>query len=95
MDSNGPTPLRFFVFSHYRTGSHLFCRILSEHPRIKQHLYPFEAAHTLGPEAQTQMKGEKKAEYVTYQACQDLVEQQIAGVEAEVRHKPEGILCCS
>ncbi|KAF9261009.1 hypothetical protein L218DRAFT_931647 [Marasmius fiardii PR-910] len=47
-----PRPTRIFLLATPRTRSNLFIQLLSSHPRITEHQYPFSNAYHFGPERQ-------------------------------------------
>lgn len=100
-DDQPAPPTHIFLYSHLRTRSNLFMRLLQTHPMIKQKLYPFKDAYMNGPECQTSAKmkqgraegvGMKSLEEfeeafkgMTFQKGLDDVEETIASAECEVR----------
>jgi len=49
--SNPPKPLRLFLFSHPRTNSHLFMKLLGSHPAISPKAHPFALPQRLSVES--------------------------------------------
>ncbi|KIK70301.1 hypothetical protein GYMLUDRAFT_151596 [Collybiopsis luxurians FD-317 M1] len=91
---------RIFLFSHPRTRSNLFIRLLGTHPQIISKQYPFMHGFQKGPENQwpdeikeellkalgeTKEEGEKKYAHLTFQAGLDDIEKFLA--EAQEKGK--------
>ncbi|KAJ3719323.1 hypothetical protein C8R42DRAFT_673442 [Lentinula raphanica] len=89
---------RIFLFSHLRTRSNLFMRLLETHPKVMLRLYPFKDAFMNGPECQNAFAtkqgrataiGKSMEEFeeafasTTFQAGLDAMEKTIAQAEAE------------
>ncbi|KAJ4479041.1 hypothetical protein J3R30DRAFT_3881538 [Lentinula aciculospora] len=89
---------RIFLFSHLRTRSNLFMRLLETHPRVTDRVYPFKDAFMNGPECQNALstkKGRARAvgksmeEFeetfanTTFQAGLDAMEKTIIQAESE------------
>ncbi|KAJ3740855.1 hypothetical protein DFH05DRAFT_1404964 [Lentinula detonsa] len=90
---------RIFLFSHLRTRSNLFMRLLETHPKVIAKLYPFKDAFMNGPECQNAIstkqgrataigKSMKEFEetfaHTTFQAGLDAMEKTIAEAESEI-----------
>ncbi|KAJ3936093.1 MAG: hypothetical protein NXY57DRAFT_308188 [Lentinula lateritia] len=93
---------RIFLFSHLRTRSNLFMRLLETHPKVLDRLYPFKDAFMNGPECQNALStkkgraaaiGKSMKEFeetfanTTFQAGLDVMEKTIAQAESEVRRQ--------
>ncbi|KAE9407253.1 hypothetical protein BT96DRAFT_874855 [Gymnopus androsaceus JB14] len=90
---------KIFVYSHPRTRSNLFMKLLETHPQVVGKQYPFMFAFQNGPEAQwspekvagrLKMSGLTKEEFakkfnVTYQSGLDDMEKRLAKANAEGR----------
>ncbi|KAJ3987638.1 hypothetical protein F5890DRAFT_732367 [Lentinula detonsa] len=89
---------RIFLFSHLRTRSNLFMRLLETHPKVIAKLYPFKDAFMNGPECQNAIStkqgrataiGKSMEEFeetfahTTFQAGLDAMEKTIAEAESE------------
>ncbi|KAF5339672.1 hypothetical protein D9757_014853 [Collybiopsis confluens] len=89
---------KIFLFSHARTRSNLFIRLLETHPQMMIKQYPFMHCFMKGPESQwsddlkeevfktlglTKEEGEKQHAHLTYQAALDNIEKTFAEAQAK------------
>ena len=95
------TPLRVVVFDNMRVRSHIFSRLFSRHPLLKQVYHPYLTPAFIGPERITarikhseRRRQEVEEEWLplyvqdTYGSCTKQLEREVAEAENAVRVVP-------
>uniref|UniRef100_A0A0W0G589 Uncharacterized protein n=2 Tax=Moniliophthora roreri TaxID=221103 RepID=A0A0W0G589_MONRR len=87
---------RIFIFSHLRTASHLFFRIMESHPSLTIKQYPFMEAFFFGPERLSVRRSDSSDDFFaneeakfaghTFQKCLDDMETLIKDIESEGKY---------